>query len=64
MIWTKPDDIDYDRKTVPRLRGMFDGDFQAAMADGSVHFIKKDADAASLHTAIQPADGTVFDLKK
>ncbi len=64
VIWTKPDDIDYDGKTLPKLGGMFDGDFHAAMADGAVYLIKKDADAASLHAAIQPADGNVFDLKK
>lgn len=37
-IWTKPDDLPFDlKKELPKLGGLFDGDFHVLMGDGSVH---------------------------
>ncbi len=57
VVWTKPEDLEFDGKTVPALGGMFDGKFHATMADGSVKRFKKGVDAAILQLLIDPADG-------
>jgi hypothetical protein len=59
VIWTKPDDMEFDGKKVPALGGMFDGRFHAAMGDGSVNRFRKDVAADTLKILIDPADGTV-----
>jgi hypothetical protein len=60
VIWTKPDDMEFDGKTVPRLGGMFDGKFHAAMGDGSVQRFRKGVEADVLKLLIDPADGMVL----
>ena len=60
VIWTKPDDMEFDGTTVPKLGGMFDGRFTAAFADGSVRRFKKDVDKDLLKILIDPADGMVI----
>jgi len=57
VVWTKPEDLVYDGKTVPALGGLFEGQFHAAMADGSVKRFKKGVDPAILKLLIDPADG-------
>jgi hypothetical protein len=65
VVWTKPADLPFDEgKPLPKLGGLFDGDFHVAMADGSVIFCKKDADEKELKKLIMPADGFVIDFKK
>lgn len=40
--WTKPADIAFDaKKPLPKLGGVFDGNFNVAFCDGSVRFVKK-----------------------
>jgi prepilin-type processing-associated H-X9-DG protein len=60
VIWTKPDDLVFDGKTVPALGGMFDGRFTVAFADGHVQRFKKDMDKDVLKILIDPADGMVI----
>jgi Protein of unknown function (DUF1559) len=60
VIWTKPDDMIFDGKTVPALGGLFDGKFHAAMGDGSVSRFRKGVDADILKLLIDPADGNVL----
>ena len=60
VIWTKPDDLEFDGKTVPALGGMFGGKFHAAMGDGSVSRFRKGVDPDILKFLIDPADGTVL----
>jgi hypothetical protein len=72
--WTKPQDIPFrfdgdamrkgkgnlpwDTGTWPRLGGMFDGDFHAAMVDGTaIYYIKKDAPVEKLRPFITCNDG-------
>ena len=63
--WTKPDDIPFDeKKPVPPLGGDFGFGFHAALADGSVLFIKKDIDEKLLKLLIMPADGNEIDWDK
>jgi hypothetical protein len=65
IIWTKPDDLSYDpKKPLPKLGGLFDGEFHVAMFDGSVVRIKKDPDEKELRKLICPDDGEVLDLDK
>jgi hypothetical protein len=65
VVWTKPADLTYDeKKPLPKLGGLFDGEFYVAMGDGSVRRIKKDPDEKELRKLIMPADGEPIDFKK
>lgn len=63
VIWSKPDDLPFDGKTVPKLGGMFDGEFNVLMGDGAVKRIPKGIDADVLKLAIDRSDGQVLDLE-
>jgi hypothetical protein len=56
----KPVDVQFDGTAVPKLGGMFDGKFHAAMADGSVNRFRKNVEPDTLKMLIDPADGRVF----
>jgi prepilin-type processing-associated H-X9-DG protein len=60
VIWSKPDDLEFDGTPVPKLGGMFDGRFTVAFADGHVQRFKKDVDKDLLKILIDPADGMVI----
>jgi prepilin-type processing-associated H-X9-DG protein len=60
VIWTKPDDLEFDGTTAPKLGGMFDGRFTVAFADGHVQRFKKEPDKDLLKILIDPADGMVI----
>src|SRR5262249_35711749 len=62
VIWTKPEDMEFDGKVVPKLGSMFDGDFHAAFCDGSVRKLPKKLDADVIKGLITIAGGEVFDL--
>jgi hypothetical protein len=63
--WSKPDDLLYDaKKPLPKLGGLFDNGFHAALADGSVSWLKKDFDAAEMRLAITRNDGMPVDFDK
>jgi hypothetical protein len=65
VVWTKPADLPFDeKKALPKLGGLFDGDFHVCRADGSTTMIKKNADEKELKKFIMPADGNVIDFKK
>jgi prepilin-type processing-associated H-X9-DG protein len=65
VIWTKPQDLPFNKKApLPKLGGLFGGDFNALFCDGSVYRIRKDYDADTMKLVIMPADGTLVDLKK
>jgi hypothetical protein len=65
VIWTKPADLPFDaKKPLPKLGGLFDGEFHVALCDGSVMPVKKDFDADEMKKLITPADGEVLDVDK
>lgn len=65
VIWTKPDDLPYDsKKPLPKLGGMFDGEWHVGMGDGSVLRMMKDPDEKELRKLIVPDDGLPIDLNK
>lgn len=56
--WTKPADLPYDdKKPVPKLGGLFDDGFHAALADGSVRFFTPKLTQRTLRLAITRNDG-------
>jgi hypothetical protein len=56
--WTKPDDLPYDpEKPLPKLGMPGAKGFQAAMGDGSVHFISEKITEKTLRNAITRNDG-------
>ena len=59
--WTKPQDIPFDGKAVPKLGGLFADGFHAAMADGTVRFVPKGAEANAIRAAITPRGGEAID---
>ena len=62
--WAKPEDLPYDlKKPLPKLGGLFGGDFNVALADGSTRMIARTADEAEIRKAITPADGEMVDWK-
>lgn len=65
VIWTKPADITYDKdKPLPKLGGMFEGNFHIGLADGSVMWVRKGFDEKTMRGAITPAGGEIIDIKK
>ena len=65
VVWSKPADLAYDeKKPLPKLGGLFDGEFNVVMCDGSVRRVRKDADEKELRKLIMPADGQPVDFKK
>jgi len=62
VIWTKPEDLDFDGKKVPALGGMFDGKFHGAMCDGSVRRFRKGPDADVMRRLIGPQDGEIVSV--
>lgn len=57
VIWSRPDDLDFNGKGVPALGGLFDGKFHAAMGSGEVERFRKGIEADTLRRLIDPADG-------
>jgi hypothetical protein len=55
--WTKPEDLDFDpAKPLPKVGGFFEGGFNAAMFDGSVHFLPDTLDEKTFR-ALVTSDG-------
>jgi RNA polymerase sigma factor (sigma-70 family) len=62
--WTKPADLAFDpAKPLPKLGGLFGGEFHFALADASAHCGKKDVDEKVLKAFITRAGGEVVDFK-
>jgi serine/threonine-protein kinase len=62
--WTKPIDLPFDAKgPLPKLGGLFQDGFHAAMADGTVRFVKRSMPDLTLRALITPAGGEVIPAK-
>jgi hypothetical protein len=58
--WTQPVDLRWDPKgPLPKL-GLFDGDFNVAMADGSTHTVHKGVSEQTLRAAITANGGEIL----
>lgn len=65
VIWSKPADMPFDeKKALPKLGGLFNGESNVLMCDGSVKRLKKNPDEKELKNLIMPADGNVIDFSK
>jgi uncharacterized protein (TIGR03067 family) len=65
VLWTKPDDLKYDPKgPLPKLGGMFQDVFHAALTDGSVRAIRRQFDADLFRLLITWNDGRLVDFDK
>jgi RNA polymerase sigma factor (sigma-70 family) len=65
VFWSKPEDLPFvPGQALPKLGGLFNGGFNAAFADGSVHWISKDADPETLSAAITRAGGEIIDFDR
>ncbi len=62
VIWSKPDDLPFDGKSIPKLGGMFDGEFNVTMGDGYVQRIPKGVDTDALKALIGCDDGQLVNL--
>ena len=62
-IWTKPDDLPFDnRKALPKLGGLFDGDFHVLIGDGTVAAGKSSKmNAGEFKKMITLSDGKDYD---
>ena len=64
-IWSKPDDLGDAKAALPKLGGLFEGDFHALMCDGSVYLGKSTKlDADQFRRLITRNDGFVVDREK
>lgn len=65
-IWTKPDDLPYDAaKPLPKLGGLFNGDFHVVFADGTVHTgSSKKMDADEFRLLLTMSDGRIMNTEK
>jgi len=62
--WTKPEELVYDsKKPLPQMGNFFSGGFNAAFADGSVHFFRKSPPEATVRALITAAGGEVRRLE-
>jgi hypothetical protein len=62
VTWTKPTDLSYDpKKPLPKLGAITKKGFQAAFADGSVHFLKQSIKEATLRALITCNGGELID---
>jgi hypothetical protein len=64
-VWTKPHDLPLNpKKPLPKLGGMFNGDFHVLLCDGAVRFLKKTTNENELKKAIDPFNDEPFNLNK
>ena len=64
VIWTKPDDLPFDpKKDLPKLGGLFDGEFHVLTVDAQVHLIRKDFDPEAFRAMVTRSGGEIIDLK-
>ncbi len=62
VIWAKPADLPFDKKKpLPKLGGLFDGDFHLVFCDGHVSFYKKNPDDKVMKCVIMPTNTKPFD---
>ena len=62
VIWTKPDELEYDAaKPPPKVAGVFGAGFNAAFCDGSTRFLRNPLDEKALRSLITANGGEVVE---
>lgn len=65
VLWSQPADLPFGvKQPLPKLGGLFDGEFHVLLGDGSVFRVKKDFDADEMKKVIMPDDGQPVDTRK
>jgi hypothetical protein len=65
VIWTKPDDVEFNGTTTPSLGGLFPNHIHAVFCDGYLRRIPKSIDPTLIRRAIDPDDdGGGIDLNE
>src|SRR5262249_55913354 len=65
VLWTKPEDLPYvPDQALPKLGGLFEGNFNALFVDGDVKFLSGKADEKLLRAAITRNGGENYDRAK
>jgi hypothetical protein len=65
VIWTKPDDYKVDpEQPMQNLVGLHSGGFQAALADGSVHFLPEKLPLEDMRKLLDPRDGQIVKIPR
>jgi prepilin-type processing-associated H-X9-DG protein len=65
VIWSKPADMPFDKKKpLPKLGGLFDGEFHAVYCDGHVSLFKKNPDEEIMKYIIVPTNDKPFSSLK
>lgn len=62
VIWTKPDELEFEPTNVPKLGGVFSTGVCVLMANGSTRFLRGNIDSKVLASAIQTNDGGIVNL--
>ncbi len=63
VVWTKPDDLDFDPKNpLAGLGNLWHTGFNAGFCDGSVRFISSGVDADAMRNLVNIHDGNPFDF--
>jgi len=63
VVWTKPEDLPFNPdKALPKLGGLFDGEFNLLLCDGSVRRVRKDYEPEVMKFVIGRSEGGVFDF--
>jgi hypothetical protein len=63
VIWTKPDELEYDAaKPAPKLGGVFGDGFNVLLCDGSFRFVPKSTPEKTVRALITARGGEIVDL--
>jgi hypothetical protein len=63
VIWSRPGDLPFNKDApLPKLGGLFDGDFHMLLCDGSVYRVNKKFNEKELKKIIMPDDGMPVNL--
>jgi hypothetical protein len=60
VVWSKPEDVTFDGKQLPRFGGVVKNGFNVGLADGSVTFVRQSVDPANLRFALTRNGGEVL----
>lgn len=64
VVWTKPEELAFDPKRLPKLGGVYADGFHALLCDGSFRFVRKTVSDQTLSAAIGTNDGQIVDFSK